>query len=96
MWVNNVNLTFDFGGPISGLTMRFGEYGGNLNIMISNDFQNFGNFADINGSTIGGVDVSVVNGFGNDQGSLSLAGTSDGFFTVGGQELVIDEVCYQR
>jgi hypothetical protein len=95
LWVNNVNLTFDLGGPISGLTMRFGEYGGNLNLMVNNDFQNFANFADINGATIGGVSVSVTNGLGNDQGTLTLNGNSDGFFTVGGQELVIDDVCFQ-
>ncbi|MBC8422481.1 MAG: fibronectin type III domain-containing protein, partial [Chloroflexi bacterium] len=92
MEVNNINLEFDFGGSISGLELRFGEYGGNLNVEINGDFQNFGNFADIHGSTIGGVNVSVVNGLGNDQGMLTLEGAIDSF-AIGGQELWIDDVC---
>ncbi|MBC8249799.1 MAG: hypothetical protein H8E90_08990, partial [Anaerolineales bacterium] len=92
MEVNNITLEFDFGDPISGLELLFGEYGGNLNIEINGAFQNFENFADIDGSTIGGVSVSVVNGFGNDQGTLTLSGTIYSF-TIGGQELWIDDVC---
>ena len=45
--VNNINLSFDFGGPIAGLSLQYGEYGGNLNININGDFVNFGNFTDI-------------------------------------------------
>ena len=89
---NNVNLDFAFGGPVNGLNLRFGEFGGNLNLEINGDFRNFANFSDINGQTIGGVTVSVVNGLGNDQGTLSLSGTINGF-VVGGQELWIDDVC---
>jgi hypothetical protein len=89
---NNVNLDFAFGGPVNGLNLRFGEFGGNLNLEINGDFRNFANFSDINGQTIGGVSVSVVNGLGNDQGTLSLSGTINGF-VVGGQELWIDDVC---
>ncbi len=42
---NNVNLSFDFPGTPAGLTLWFGEYGGNLNIRINGDFQNFADFA---------------------------------------------------
>lgn len=90
--INNVNLRFDFGSPISDLSIFFGELGGNLNLDINGDFQNFGNFADINGATIGGVDIYVVNGFGNDQGRLRFIGTIHSF-SIGGQELWIDDVC---
>jgi hypothetical protein len=89
---NNVNLAFDFLGTITDLTVRFGEYGGNLNIEINGDFRNFANFADIHGTTIGGVGVSVVNGHGNDQGVLSFSGSIDSF-AVGGQELWLDDLC---
>lgn len=92
MQVNNVNLAFDFGRPLLGLSLNFGEYGGNLNIEINGDFRNFQNFADINGLLIGGVKVVVVNGFGNDQGHLGLHGIIHQF-AVGGQELWIDDVC---
>lgn len=94
MAVNNVNFSFDFGGPCRGLFLLFGEYGGNLNIDINLDFRNFQNFADINGATIGGVNVSIINGFGNDQGTLTLSGPIESF-TIGGQELWVDEVCYR-
>lgn len=90
--VNNVNLSFNFGDPQESLSLRFGEYGGNLNININGDFRNFQNFADINGATIGGVTISVANGFGNDRGILQLSGTINSF-AIGGQELCIDHVC---
>lgn len=90
--VNNVNLSFSFGSPRESLSLRFGEYGGNLNININGDFRNFQNFADINGATIGGVTISIVNGFGNDRGFLQLSGTINSF-DIGGQELWIDHVC---
>lgn len=90
--MNNVSLDFNFGSSLAGLTLPFGEYGGNLNININGDFRNFENFADINGLVIGGVKVSVVNGFGNDTGLLQLSG-GIGSFSVGGQELWIDNVC---
>jgi len=92
IWVNNVNLDFDFGSPCSGISLLFGEYGGNLNIEINGDFRNFEDFVDINGATIGGVNVVVVNGFGNDKGSLKLSGTINSL-VIGGQELCIDDVC---
>ncbi|MEA1908554.1 MAG: right-handed parallel beta-helix repeat-containing protein, partial [Euryarchaeota archaeon] len=92
MQVNNVNLGFDFGSPCGGLTLLFGEYGGNLNIEINGDFRNFRNVIDINGTVIGGVSVSVVNGLGNDRGRLELSGTINSF-AIGGQELWIDHVC---
>jgi hypothetical protein len=92
MAVNNINLRFHFGGPLSCLELKFGEYGGNLNIEINGDFRNFENFAGIDGLTIGGVHVAVVNGLGTDQGTLTLSGTINSF-ALGGQELWIDDVC---
>jgi hypothetical protein len=93
--VNNVNLSFDFAVPLRELTMNFGEYGGNLNIQINGVFRNFSNMAELDGTTIGGVGISVVNGMGNDAGLLELTGrTTD--FAIGGQELWIDDVCVLR
>ena len=89
--VNNVNLDFDIPVPVTGCSLLFGEYGGNCNIKINGDFLNFANLADINGLTIGGVNVSVINGGGNDAGSLTLTGTINSF-AIGGQEFFIDDV----
>jgi hypothetical protein len=91
MQVNNINLAFDFGGPVSGLSLNYGEYGGNLNIEINGDFRNFNRFLEIDGLTIGGVQVAVFE-FGNGLGSLELTGTIHSF-AIGGQELWIDQVC---
>lgn len=95
MWVNNVNLDFGIPVPVSGCSLLFGEYGGNLNIEINGVFKNFENFCEINGDIIGGVHVTVVNGLGNDKGSLHLAGMISQF-AIGGQELWIDDVQYAR
>ena len=89
---NNVNLYFDFGGLLTGLTLHYGDHGGNLNIEINGDFVNFGTFADINGSTIGGVSVVATPSGTGGLGTLSLNGEIE-LFALGGQELWIDDVC---
>ncbi len=93
MFVSNINLDFNFGSDVKDLSFRFGEYGGNLNIKINGYFKNFANFADINGTTFGSVSVSVTNGLGNDKGEVKLTGGIITSFSVGGQELFIDDVC---
>ena len=98
---NNVNLGFTFNSPLKELSLNFGEYGGNLNIQVNGEFKNVQNFDDIDGTTIGGVSISVINGLGNDKGRLILSGEMDIFsfqekeftFLIGGQELWIDHVC---
>jgi len=92
VWVNNVNLGFDFAVQPNVLFLNFGEYGGNLNIEVNGDFRNFSDFADIHAATIGAVSISVTNGFGNDMGTLMLTGEIHSF-SIGGQELAIDHVC---
>lgn len=93
MQTNNVNLRFDFGMlGVNGLTMALGEYGGNANLQVNGEFRNFGNFADLNGDTVGGATATVVGGTGNNTGSITLNGNIQSF-AVGGQELWIDDVC---
>ena len=90
---NNVNLRFDFGAlGVNGLSMAFGEYGGNLNLQVNGEFRNFENFAPLNGDTVGGAAVVVQGGTGNDTGSVNLAGKVQSF-AVGGQELWVDDIC---
>ena len=90
--VNNVSLNFYFDFPPNGVSILFGEYGGNLNININGEFVNFENFADVNGRVIGSVMISVLNGDGKDAGFLNLSGAIKSL-SVGGQELWIDNVC---
>ncbi|NIR43229.1 MAG: hypothetical protein GWM93_05005 [Gemmatimonadetes bacterium] len=89
--VNNINLRFALG-TADGLTLLFGEYGGNLNLEINGDFRNFENFNQLNGASVGGTSLVVTGGAGNDQGTLAVDGTISSF-AIGGQELWIDNVC---
>lgn len=99
--INNVNLGFQFSSSLKGLSLNFGEYGGNINIQVNDEFKNFQNFDDINGTTIGGVNISIINGSGDEKGRLILSGDMGTFnfqekdftFLIGGQELWIDHVC---
>ena len=94
--VNNILLEYNFQQPVAdGFTMNFGEYGGNLNMLVNGVFQNFENFNQIDGANFGGVQISVTNGFGNDQGVLELDGPVTSF-AIGGQELYIDHLCLRQ
>ena len=95
MNLSNISMSFDFGTPVQDLSLLFGEYGGNINLQINGDFRNFENFADIDGTTIGGTTISVINGHGSDKGKLMVDGLVTQFL-VGGQELWIDDVCAER
>jgi len=91
MAVNNVNLRFDFGdSSYTGLSLRYGEYGGNINIEINGDLRNVADFSDVM-SPVGGVHVSTGN-LGNGMGALVLSGTINSL-AIGGQELWIDHIC---
>ncbi|MBN2396103.1 MAG: hypothetical protein JXC36_06545 [Candidatus Atribacteria bacterium] len=101
MNLNNVNLGFQFSNSLTELSFNFGEYGGNLNIQVNDQFKNFQNFDDLNGATLGGVHISVIDGSGDEKGRLILSGEmntfkvmeEDVYFVIGGQELWIDHVC---
>ena len=94
---NNANLNFQLDYPLSKLTFKFADFGGNENIKVNNDFRNVPNFLGLNNTTIGGVNVSVnaVQATGSIRGEVVLEGAISGF-TVGGQELWIDEVCPKK
>jgi hypothetical protein len=91
---NNVNFNFQLDYPLSKLTFKFADYGGNENIKVNNDFRNVSNFLGLNNTTIGGVNVTVtaVQNVSSIRGEMVLQGPINGF-TVGGQEFWIDEVC---
>ena len=91
---NNVNLNFQFDYPVDRITFKFGELGGNNNIRVNGAFQNIGNLVDLNGNTIGGVQITVnANQQGNNwYGTMALDGTINEF-AIGGQELWLDDVC---
>lgn len=90
---NNVNVGVAFPSTPNVVHLKFGEYGGNLNLEVNGDFQNFANFADLHGAVVGGATLSVTNGLGNDQGTVLLSGEVNRL-ALGGQELWLDDVCF--
>ncbi len=89
--LNNVTLIFNYDIPLIHLNLAFGEYGGDVSVMINGVTHVVANLSELDGQVIGGVEVSVVGGGGNDQGTLSLNGVINQFAT-GGQEYYIDNV----
>lgn len=90
--VNNILLHFKPTASLNGFSILFGEYGGNINFEINDDFRNLSNFSQLNGATVGGAQVTVINGNGNDTGEIRVVGRVDGF-SIGGQELFVDHLC---
>jgi len=91
MNLNNITLQFDFGRSVEDLRFLFGEYGGNVNLTINGDFKNETDFSVLHGQIVGGTLVEVLSsatGF----GVVRITGTVISF-SVGGQELWIDDVC---
>jgi hypothetical protein len=95
LWLDNVNLAFDFGAPLSDVVFRYGEYGGVVNLNVNSDCLVASDFIDLHGSNLGGVWVSV-NDFANpgtECGEIALQGVIESV-CIGGQELAIDDVHY--
>lgn len=95
LWTDNLNLEFDFGSPIVELSLKYGEYGGNVNMVVNGTLLNESNLFDMNGMTVDGVDITVTaNGNpGDSDGELTLLGTIN-MFSIGGQEFAVDDVTY--
>ena len=89
--VNNVNLGFDFGGPVQTVGIVFGEYGGNINFEVNGDFHNVQNFQDLP-AIIGGATYNVTPGSGAGS-TMTIQGLINSI-SIGGQELWIDDVRY--
>jgi hypothetical protein len=103
--VNNIllSVSIGFGQVMHAARIRFGEYGGNVNLSVNGVTRNVADLAPLNSTVVGGVTVTVpTGGFGNDKGVLELDGTMPdqpsglGQFAIGGQELWIDGICFDR
>jgi hypothetical protein len=89
--LNNITVDFDFGRPVEDIRLFFGEYGGNINLTINGDFKNVVDLADLDKQVVGGAFVEVglsPTGL----GIVVIEGTVNSF-SIGGQELWIDDVC---
>ncbi|NOQ21271.1 MAG: hypothetical protein GQ565_01300 [Candidatus Aegiribacteria sp.] len=95
MNARNVNLNFTFDYPRSKISLKFADLGGNENIQVNDEFLNLNEIISLDGLILGGVTLSVsaVQEGTNWIGKLVLDGTIHSF-SIGGQELWIDDVCY--
>ena len=57
---NNVNLKFLFDYPLTEISLKFGELGGNCNIDINNDFKNIEDLITLHNTQLGGVVIKVI------------------------------------
>jgi hypothetical protein len=89
--LNNVNVRFQFPQCVQGLTLLYGEYGGNLNLSLNGQFKNMESMMEVNGTTMAGVLITVTS-LGTNTGRLTLSGPITSF-AIGGQEFLIDHVC---
>jgi len=90
--INSANLVFDFGIPLKGFSLQYGEIDGNINIEINGDFVNAPNFADVD-KTIGGASVFTINRGkpGKSGGAMTVVGDINSF-KIGGQQIWIDNI----
>ena len=94
---NNTLLDFDLG-TVDNLTLEWEDTGGNANLRINGDFRNVSDLLTLDGLTVGGVLVSVVNNGapGDLFGTLTLSGAAIGDFAIGGQELFLDNLAVRE
>jgi hypothetical protein len=91
--IDNVTIEPEIEQTLDGLSLMYGEFGGNLNLEINGDFRNFDNFADIHQTSVGGTNVFTgdVGTPGDSRGFMTVTGEVDQF-ALGGQELYVDNV----
>jgi hypothetical protein len=93
--VNNVTLEFDFGQTVTDVLIPFGEYGGTVSLSVNGECAVVENFADLSGTGMGGVLVTVFDNGppGQSCGVIRLGGEVTQL-AIGGQELFIDGITY--
>ena len=91
--VNNILLKFIPTESFpNGVSILFGEYGGNVNLEVNGELANVSNFSELSGTSLGGAQILVTGGTGQGLGELHIIGELKEF-GIGGQELFIDHLC---
>lgn len=98
--LNNIMVRVTPDIPAAGAHYRYADLGGNVNLGVNGDFRNVADLILLDGTVVGGCDISVtkVNFFGGHRGEVEItpqAGVTIERFGVGGQEFYIDDVCFQ-
>lgn len=93
---NNMSVRFPTGSA-RWVKMRFADLGGNSNVTVNGERRNVGRLINLNGQTIAGQHVTVTGTqTGNNWiGEFKVEGDIESF-SMGGQELWVDNVCWRR
>ena len=93
--LNNATMVPQHNFPVGIISLKFAWLGGNNNITINGQFSQVTNPIDLNGTTINGVSISVtaVQNGNNWYGVMLLSGDITSF-SIGGQELWVDDYCF--
>ncbi|HPE68620.1 MAG TPA: hypothetical protein P5560_10345 [Thermotogota bacterium] len=90
LFLNNINMAFDFHTMVVKITFYAGYYGGNVNMRVNGFLGNHPDLITFNGLVLGGVNVQVVLTAPNLY-QVTLTGNINAF-SVGGQEFFIDHL----
>lgn len=93
---NNMSVRFPTGSA-KWIKMKFADLGGNTNVTVNGERRNVGRLITLNGQMIGGQQVTVTGTqSGNNWiGEFKVEGDITSF-SMGGQELWVDDVCWRR
>ena len=94
--VNNTNVALRLPDGTTHVSLRYGDWGGNVNLSVNGDFVNADTLSRIGDRTIGGVGVKVTEvgrGFHNVSGTLELTNGEIDTLAIGGQEFILDDIC---
>jgi len=94
--LNNIMVRVIPDVPAQGVTYRYADLGGNVNLGVNGDHRNTGDLMDLDGTVVGGCDVEVTEIAipGGVRGEVTItpqAGNAIDMTGVGGQEFYIDD-----
>ena len=92
--VSLAQLDFELRGGCSELSVRVYDAGGEQYININGEWLYFDNYPDIHDSSLGGVHIEVFDAEQHKPGVLKLSDGRINSFKLGGEELIIDDVCW--
>lgn len=93
LFTSNLNLDFDFGGSAQAAELDFGEFGGNINLVVNGELANVRSLFELSGVELGGATIRVDQTSRN-TGHLIVRGPLKSF-AIGGQEFEIDNVQFR-
>lgn len=88
-----LDTQYSVGNATTSLTVLYGDFGGNLNIIVNDLLVNVSDWSAIHNTTIAGVDATVET-FDSTHGRITLVGNIT-TFGIGGQEFWIDDINFK-